>query len=84
MINDLKKESKNNPSKNQKKESTNESFFNSNSFIQKLLEESKNSEKSKKIEQFKHPIIFDDSEYETYSFKPEINQKSIDLCKKKN
>ena len=83
LINDLKKESKINPSKNQKKESTNESFFNSNSFIQKLLEESKNSEKSKKIEQFKHPIIFDDSEYETYSFKPEINQKSIDLCKKK-
>ena len=38
LINDLKKESKINTSKNQKKESTNESLFNSNSFIQKLLE----------------------------------------------
>ena len=30
-----------------------------------------------------HPIIFDDTENETYSFKPEINQKSIELLKKK-
>ena len=83
LINDLKKETRNNPPRQHKKENTNQSLFNSSSFIKKLLEDSKNSEKSKKIEEFKHPILFDDSEYETYSFKPEINQKSIDLCRKK-
>ena len=83
MLNDLKKEINNNPSKKHKKRETNPNSLNSNSFIQKFINDSKNLEISKKLEQFKQPIIFDDSEYETYSFKPEINKKSIDLCKKK-
>ena len=83
MISDLKKESNNKPSKIHKKQNAGKNLYNSNSFIQNFIKETKNSEKSKKLEQFKQPIIFDDSEYETYSFKPEINQKSINLCKKK-
>ena len=83
MINDLKKEVKNNPPKNHKKEKTNQNLFVSNSFIQKFLDDSKNLNSSKKLEQFNKPIVFDDSQYETFSFRPEINQKSKDLCKKK-
>ena len=81
-ITDLKPEIKNNPSKIHKKQNTSQNLSNSN-FIQKFINDTKNSEISKQLEQLKKPIIFDDSEYETYSFKPEINQKSINLCKKK-
>ena len=83
LINNIKKEIKNNPSKNYKKENTTKTLIHSNSYIQKFLTESKNAEKSKKFEKLNHPIIFDDTENETYSFKPEINQKSIELLKKK-
>ena len=75
LINNIKKEIKNNPSKNYKKENTAKTLIHSNSYIQKFLTESKNAEKSKKFEKLNHPIIFDDTENETYSFKPEINQK---------
>ena len=81
MINDLKKETKINSSKQNLNQSQN--LFDTHSFIQKFLNESKNANLSKKIEQFKQPILFDDSEYESYSFRPEINQKSKDLLKKK-
>ena len=83
MISDLKKELTKPSNKIPKKQNTNKKLLNSNSFIQKFITEVKNSDTSKKLDQFKQPIIFDDSEYETYSFKPEINQKSINLCKKK-
>ena len=76
MISELKKEFNNNSSKIHKKQNTNKN-------IEKYLNELKNSENSKKMEQLKQPIIIDDTEYETYSFKPEINQRSINLCKKK-
>ena len=83
LINNLKKEIKSNPSNNYKKENTTKTLINSDSYIQKFLTETKNAEKSKKFEKLKHPIIFDDTENESYSFKPEINQKSINLLKKK-
>ena len=75
IISELKKEFNNTSSKIHKKQNTNT--------IKENLTESKNSEKSKKMKQLKQPIIIDDTEYETYSFKPEINQMSINLCKKK-
>ena len=84
MINNLKKEIKNNPPKNHQEKNTNQNN-DSNSFIQKYIAELKNanSNTSKKLDQLNKPIIFDDTQYETYSFRPEINQKSKDLCKKK-
>ena len=84
MINNLKKEIKNNPPKNHHEKNTNQNN-DSKSFIQKYIAELKNanSNTSKKLDQLNKPIIFDDTQYETYSFRPEINQKSKDLCKKK-
>ena len=81
--NNIKKEikKKTTKNKNHQKKNTNQNNINSNILFQNFVNDSKNSEISKKLEQFKHPIIFDDTNYE-YSFKPEINQKSIKICQK--
>ena len=85
MINELKKELLNNTRKNHKKQNTNQNLK-TNNYANKYLTESNNlnkSNKPKKIEKGKKPILFDDTEYETNLFKPEINQKSKNLIKKK-
>ena len=80
MINDLKKElSKKAP----QKQSTSKNLFDTNSFIQKFLNDSKNMNNTKKFEQFSKPIMFDDSVNDSYSFRPEINRRSKILCNKR-
>jgi len=80
MINDLKKELN---KKEYHKQKTNQNLFNTKAFIQKFLNDSKNINSSQKFEKFSKPIIIEDSENESYSFRPEINQKSKDLCIKR-
>jgi hypothetical protein len=65
------------------KQKTNQNLFDTKAFIQKFLNESKNANSSNKFEKFSKPIIIEDSENESYSFRPEINQKSKDLCIKR-
>ena len=80
IINDLKKELN---KKVHQKQKTNQNLFDTKAFIQKFLNDSKNVNSSNKFEHFSKPIIVEDSENESYSFRPEINQKSKDLCIKK-
>ena len=84
-ITELKTEKKNNNhSKLHKKQNTNQNFFNKDLFIQNCLKESKNLESINKKEQNKKYITLEERENEICSFTPEINQKSINLCNKKN
>ena len=76
---EIKKKKKKN--KNHQKHNTKQKNFSSNIIFQNFVNDSKNTEISKKLEQFKQPIIFDDTSYE-YSFKPEINQNSIKICQR--
>ena len=80
MINDLKKDlSKNAP----QKQNTSQNLFDTNEFIKKFLNESKNMKNAKKFEQFAKPIMFDDSVNDSFSFRPEINRRSKILCNKR-
>ena len=84
MINELKKESKNNYNHFHKKNTVQNLFnSNSNSFIQIFVNETKKLDYSKKIDQSKQINILNDDNNESYLFKPEINQKSKDLFNKK-
>ena len=80
IISDLKKELN---KKVHQKQKTNQNLFDTKEFIQKFLNDSKNVNSSNKFEKFSKPITIEDSENESYSFRPEINQKSKDLCIKK-
>ena len=84
LVNELKTEIKKNQSKILKKQNTSQNFFDKNLLIQQFLKESKNldSTNTNKKEQNRKYITLTERENEICSFAPEINKKSIDLCKK--